>query len=262
MNPYTISLTKKIVNSLGDLLDTDSDDVFRFELTDKETNEKYEGYTENGNLQFALPGFDAEGEKTKTFSLKECLTGEQKEAGFVSSIPDGIDVHVSLNVEKEVASYEEKDNNVLLTSTTYTTKVSSVQIGNQSGDDAATVTNTLNLKTSVNIPVTKIADGIAAGSFAFGFKKIDNIDDVVNDPSNPTELKQANSLVSIATAEGATVKETGQLAESTKQKVEGTVSFDTEEYTAPGTYWYAIAEQNGVPKTLTAAWITMVPLIL
>lgn len=245
VNPYTISLTKKIVNSLGDLLDTDSDDVFRFELTDKETNEKYEGYTENGNLQFALPGFDAEGEKTKTFSLKECLTGEQKEAGFVSSIPDGIDVHVSLNVEKEVASYEEKDNNVLLTSTTYTTKVSSVQIGNQSGDDAATVTNTLNLKTSVNIPVTKIADGIAAGSFAFGFKKIDNIDDVVNDPSNPTELKQANSLVSIATAEGATVKETGQLAESTKQKVEGTVSFDTEEYTAPGTYWYAIAEQNG-----------------
>ena len=120
-----------------------------------------------------------------------------------------------------------------------------MQIGNQSGDDAATVTNTLNLKTSVNIPVTKIADGIAAGSFAFGFKKIDNIDDVVNDPSNPTELKQANSLVSIATAEGATVKETGQLAESTKQKVEGTVSFDTEEYTAPGTYWYAIAEQNG-----------------
>lgn len=61
VNPYTISLTKKIVNSLGDLLDTDSDDVFRFELTDKETNEKYEGYTENGNLQFALPGFDAEG---------------------------------------------------------------------------------------------------------------------------------------------------------------------------------------------------------
>ena len=66
----------------------------------------------------------------------------------MSSIPDGIDVHVSLNVKKEVASYKEKDNNVLLTSTTYTTTVNSVQIGNQSGDDAATVTNTLDLKTS------------------------------------------------------------------------------------------------------------------
>lgn len=43
------------------------------------------------------------------------------------------------------------------------------------------MTNTLNLKTSVNIPVTKIADGIAAGSFKFGFKKIDNIGEIVND---------------------------------------------------------------------------------
>lgn len=245
VNPYTVSLTKKIVNSLGNLLDIGSDDVFRFELTDKETNEIYEGYTENGDLKFILPGFSAEGPKEKTFSLKEILTNEQKDAGFVSSIPDGIDVHVSLNVKKEVASYKEKDNNVLLTSTTYTTTVNSVQIGNQSGDDAATVTNTLDLKTSVNIPVTKIADGIAPGNFAFGFKKIDNIDDAVNDPGDPTELKQANSLVSIAATEGATVKETGQLADSTNQKVEGTVSFDTEEYTAPGTYWYAIAEQNG-----------------
>ena len=52
VNPYTISLTKKIVNSLGDPLHIGPDDVFRFELTDKETNETYEGYTENGNLQF------------------------------------------------------------------------------------------------------------------------------------------------------------------------------------------------------------------
>ena len=246
VNPYTISLTKKIVNSLGDPLHIGPDDVFRFELTDKETNETYEGYTENGNLQFTLPGFDAEGVKEKTFSLKECLTDEQKEAGFVSSIPDGIDVLVNLSVKKEVARYKEKDNNVLLTSTTYTTEVSSVQIGNQSGDDAATVTNTLNLKTSVNIPVTKIADGIAAGSFKFGFKKIDNIGEVVNDLSNPTALKQANSLIGIATSGDATVKETKQLADSTKQVVEdNTVSFDTEEYTAPGTYWYAIAEQSG-----------------
>ncbi|WP_418911533.1 hypothetical protein, partial [Adlercreutzia sp.] len=65
VNPYTVSLTKKIVNSLGDLLDIGSDDVFRFELTDKETNETYEGYTENGDLKFILPGFSTEGPKKK-----------------------------------------------------------------------------------------------------------------------------------------------------------------------------------------------------
>ena len=65
VNPYTVSLTKKIVNSLGDLLDIGSDDVFRFELTDKETNETYEGYTENGDLKFILPGFSTEGPKEK-----------------------------------------------------------------------------------------------------------------------------------------------------------------------------------------------------
>lgn len=249
VNPYTISLTKKIVNSLGDLLDTDSDDVFRFELTDKETNEKYEGYTENGNLQFALPGFDAEGEKTKTFSLKECLTGEQKEAGFVSSIPDGIDVHVSLNVEKEVASYKEKDNNVLLTSTTYTTKVSSVQIGNQSGDDAATVTNTLNLKTSVNIPVTKIADGIAANTFTFGLKDVTaNIDSLVDQAGNKITLKNSVNLAEqalTASDETATIA----VADSTSEVVSGTdaktFKFNYAPTTAEETHWYVIAEQPG-----------------
>ena len=115
----------------------------------------------------------------------------------MSSIPDGIDVHVSLNVKKEVASYKEKDNNVLLTSTTYTTTVNSVQIGNQSGDDAATVTNTLDLKTSVNIPVTKIADGIAANTFTFGLKDVTaNIDSLVDQAGNKITLKNSVNRVS------------------------------------------------------------------
>lgn len=249
VNPYTISLTKKIVNSLGDLLDIGSDDVFRFELTDKETNETYEGYTENGNLQFTLPGFDAEGEKTKTFSLKECLTGEQKEAGFVSSIPDGIDVHVSLNVEKEVASYKEKDNNILLTSTTYTTEVSSVQIGNQSGDDAATVTNTLNLKASANIPVTKVADGIPAETFTFGLKDVtENIDSLVDQADGKITLKDSVKLAEQAlTSSDKTA--TIEVADSTTEKASGTNSdaftFDYAPTTPEETHWYAIAEQHG-----------------
>lgn len=249
VNPYTVSLTKKIVNSLGDLLDIGSDDVFRFELTDKETNETYEGYTENGDLKFILPGFSTEGPKEKTFSLKEILTNEQKDAGFVSSIPDGIDVHVSLNVKKEVASYKEKDNNVLLTSTTYTTTVSSVQIGNQSGDDAATVTNTLDLKTSVNIPVTKIADGIAANTFTFGLKDVTaNIDSLVDQAGNKITLKNSVNLAEqalTASDETATIA----VADSTSEVVSGTdaktFKFNYAPTTAEETHWYVIAEQPG-----------------
>lgn len=249
VNPYTISLTKKIVNSLGDPLHIGPDDVFRFELTDKETNETYEGYTENGNLQFTLPGFDAEGVKEKTFSLKECLTDKQKEAGFVSSIPDGIDVLVNLSVKKEVARYKEKDNNVLLTSTTYTTEVSSVQIGNQSGDDAATVTNTLNLKTSVNIPVTKIADGIAANTFTFGLKDVTaNIDSLVDQAGNKITLKNSVNLAEQALTdsdETATIA----VADSTSEVVSGTdaktFKFNYAPTTAEETHWYVIAEQPG-----------------
>lgn len=249
VNPYTVSLTKKIVNSLGDLLDIGSDDVFRFELTDKETNETYEGYTENGDLKFILPGFSTEGPKEKTFSLKEILTNEQKDAGFVSSIPDGIDVHVSLNVKKEVASYKEKDNNVLLTSTTYTTTVNSVQIGNQSGDDAATVTNTLDLKTSVNIPVTKIADGIAANTFTFGLKDVTaNIDSLVDQAGNKITLKNSVNLAEQALTdsdETATIA----VADSTSEVVSGTdaktFKFNYEPTTAEETHWYVIAEQPG-----------------
>ncbi|MEI3546908.1 MAG: FctA domain-containing protein [Adlercreutzia sp.] len=249
VNPYTVSLTKKIVNSLGDLLDIGSDDVFRFELTDKETNETYEGYTENGDLKFILPGFSTEGPKEKTFSLKEILTNEQKDAGFVSSIPDGIDVHVSLNVKKEVASYKEKDNNVLLTSTTYTTTVNSVQIGNQSGDDAATVTNTLDLKTSVNIPVTKIADGIAANTFTFGLKDVTaNIDSLVDQAGNKITLKNSVNLAEQALTdsdETATIA----VADSTSEVVSGTdaktFKFNYAPTTAEETHWYVIAEQPG-----------------
>lgn len=114
----------------------------------------------------------------------------------MSSIPDGIDVHVSLNVKKEVASYKRKGQQRSPDfPRPYTTTVNSVQIGNQSGDDAATVTNTLDLKTSVNIPVTKIADGIAANTFTFGLKDVTaNIDSLVDQAGNKITLKNSVNL--------------------------------------------------------------------
>ena len=97
---------------------------------------------------------------TKEFTLKETDS-----RGLVSSIPGdaGVAVEVELTVETSSVTYGN------MTTTTYTTTVSSVKIGGQSSDYAATVTNTLNLKASVNIPVTKVADGIpAANTFTFG----------------------------------------------------------------------------------------------
>ena len=173
----------------------------------------------------------------------------RKTRGFVSSITRRYRCSCSLNVKKEVASYKEKDNNVLLTSTTYTTTVNSVQIGNQSGDDAATVTNTLDLKTSVNIPVTKIADGIAANTFTFGLKDVTaNIDSLVDQAGNKITLKNSVNLAEQALTdsdETATIA----VADSTSEVVSGTdaktFKFNYAPTTAEETHWYVIAEQPG-----------------
>lgn len=242
VNPYLLSFDKELLNNVSDGKLDLKEGEFAFTLqeidpkTEKEIGKEYKA-TNTAKGKVIFEGLDGVKSSTsKTFKLKEILTQDQKDKGYTSSLGDGKEVEVVLNVTQDKATIGS------VTTVRYITTVGSVSID---GTNSRKITNTLSLKTSENIPVTKIADGIARGSFAFGFKKIDNIDDVVNDPSNPTALKQANSLVSIATAEGATVKETGQLADSTDQAVEGAVSFDTEEYTQPGTYWYAIAEQNG-----------------
>ena len=237
VNSYTLSLTKKVISGItGEALTLVEGDKYTFTLTDG-TNTYTAVSNEKGEINFTnLPGLEASTTVpiTKTFTLKETDA-----KGLDSSIPEeGISVDVKLNVKSSSVTYGN------MTTTTYTTTPSDVTIYGQSGNNAKTVTNTLNLRAKESIPVTKIADGIAGGSFAFGFKKIDNIDDVVNDPGNPTELKRANSLLGIATAEGAIVKPIEWQPDEPSTRKTGVVSF-TEEYTTPGTYWYAIAEQNG-----------------
>lgn len=250
--PYNLKLKKKIVNSLNDEVKPEPNE-FEFTLTEMlEGGKTGNSYTatndKDGQIEFKdLPGFDTPGEKIVTYKLTEKeLTDDQKNDGFEpNNLHKGIEITVKLNVVKTEVTHANSSSN--RTFETYTTKDAKVvEIGGQKVEDIeAVVTNTLNLKAKESVSVTKVADGIAAGSFAFRFKKIDNIGEVVNDQSNPTALKQANSLVSIAAAEGAIVKPIEWQSDEPSTRKTGVVSFDTEEYTTPGTYWYAIAEQNG-----------------
>lgn len=241
VNGYNLTLNKKLITNLsGDEGVALTPGEFKFELSyqeDGETKTCPAANDEDGNVEFkGLPGSKVDG-STVIYTLKEILSPEQTAAGYESPIPEeGWDVVVTQKVTQEVHDISQTRETI------YTTEVAGVVINGKTTD---TVTNTLNLKAKESVSVTKVADGIAVGSFAIRFKKIDNIGEVVNDPSKPTALKQANSLVSIAAAEGAIVKPIEWQSDEPSTRKTGVVSFDTEEYTAPGTYWYAIAEQNG-----------------
>ena len=236
VNNYTLGLTKKVLNGItGEVLPLSADDRFTFTLTDENGKTYTAVSNEKGQINFTnLSGLKASA--TKKFTLKETDT-----KGLSSSVPQaGIKVEVQLNVENSSVTYGN------MTTTTYTTTVSSVKI-----DDVATstVTNTLNLKTSANIPVTKIADGIAANTFTFGLKDVTaNIDSLVDQAGNKITLKNSVNLAEqalTASDEAATIA----VADSTSEVVSGTdaktFKFNYAPTTAEETHWYVIAEQPG-----------------
>lgn len=236
VNNYTLGLTKKVLNGItGEVLPLSADDRFTFTLTDENGNTYTAVSNEKGQINFTnLPGLKVPA--TKKFTLKETDT-----KGLSSSVPQaGIKVEVQLNVESSSVTYGN------MTTTTYTTTVSSVKI-----DDVATttVTNTLNLKTSANIPVTKIADGIAANTFIFGLKDVTkNIDSLVDQAGDKITLRNSANLAEqalTASDETATIA----VADSTSEVVSGTdaetFKFNYAPTTAEETHWYVIAEQPG-----------------
>lgn len=236
VNNYTLGLTKKVLNGItGEVLSLSADDRFTFTLTDENGNTYTTVSNEKGQINFTnLPGLKTPA--TKKFTLKETDT-----KGLSSSVPQaGIKVEVQLNVESSSVTYGN------MTTTTYTTTVSSVKI-----DDVATstVTNTLNLKTSATIPVTKIAEGIPAEAFTFGLKDVtESIDSLVDQADNKITLRDSTNLAEQAlTASDKTA--TIAVADSTAEAVSGTdaetFKFDYAPTTAEETHWYAIAEQPG-----------------
>lgn len=238
VNNYTLGLTKEVISGITKkpLALTDGD-MFTFTLTDKEDSGTYTAVSnEKGEINFTnLPGL--EDSATKEFTLKETDS-----RGLVSSIPGdaGVAVEVELTVETSSVTYGN------MTTTTYTTTVSSVKIG---GETTSTVTNTLNLKASVNIPVTKVADGIPAETFTFGLKDVtENINSLVDQADGKITLKDSVKLAEQAlTSSDKTA--TIEVADSTTEKASGTNSdaftFDYAPTTPEETHWYAIAEQHG-----------------
>lgn len=238
VNNYTLGLTKEVISGITKkpLALTDGD-RFTFTLTDKEDGSTYTAVSnEKGEINFTnLPGL--EDSATKEFTLKETDS-----RGLVSSIPGdaGVAVEVELTVETSSVTYGN------MTTTTYTTTVSSVKIG---GETTSTVTNTLNLEASVNIPVTKVADGIPAETFTFGLKDVtENIDSLVDQADGKITLKDSVKLAEQAlTSSDKTA--TIEVADSTTEKASGTNSdaftFDYAPTTPEETHWYAIAEQPG-----------------
>lgn len=238
VNNYTLGLTKEVISGITKkpLALTDGD-RFTFTLTDKEDGSTYTAVSnEKGEINFTnLPGL--EDSATKEFTLKETDS-----RGLVSSIPGdaGVAVEVELTVETSSVTYGN------MTTTTYTTAVSSVKIG---GETTSTVTNTLNLEASVNIPVTKVADGIPAETFTFGLKDVtENIDSLVDQADGKITLKDSVKLAEQAlTSSDKTA--TIEVADSTTEKASGTNSdaftFDYAPTTPEETHWYAIAEQPG-----------------
>ena len=238
VNNYTLGLTKEVISGITKkpLALTDGD-RFTFTLTDKEDGSTYTAVSnEKGEINFTnLPGL--EDSATKEFTLKETDS-----RGLVSSIPGdaGVAVEVELTVETSSVTYGN------MTTTTYTTTVSSVKIG---GETTSTVTNTLNLKASVNIPVTKVADGIPAETFTFGLKDVtENIDSLVDQADGKITLKDSVKLAEQALASSDKTA-TIEVADSTTEKASGTNSdvftFDCAPTTPEETHWYAIAEQHG-----------------
>lgn len=245
VDSYSLVLGKKLVNSINtDQGITLSPGEFSFELTgqDRDGNTIHRSATNdaNGNIVFtSLPGSKESG--CVEYTLTETISDVQQAAGYISPIPaQGWRVKVDQNVAvttHNIASTKE---------TIYRTEVTGISIN---GKTTSTVTNTLNLKASVNIPVTKVADGIPAETFTFGLKDVtENIDSLVDQADGKIMLKDSVKLAEQALASSDKTA-TIEVADSTTEKASGTNSdaftFDYAPTTPEETHWYAIAEQHG-----------------
>lgn len=238
VNSYSLSFAKELVSGVtGDKIEL-KEDEFKFILSDG-TNSYTATNRADGTVVFeGLPGQKTPG--SKQFTLTEELTGSQKEAGYTSPIGKGVPVTVQLAVASNRVTVG------AVTTTKYTTTVSSVQIDNQSGDDAATVTNTLNLKVNENIPVKKIVQGINEGSFEFVLNDVtNNINDLVDVDAGTVK---ANRNIA-AEARKGTDKITYNFEELSNQNKAFEFTYMTKEDVKP--HWYAIAENPGTQEDVS-----------
>lgn len=165
INGYTLSFNKEVVSGItGKKLSLQEGETFSFVLTDKATGDSYKASSnEKGKIKFTnLSGLKDSGEKTFTLT-------EEKKDGYTSSIGEGAEVKVQLNVEKSSVTYGS------LTTTTYTTNVvpGSIKINGTATD---TVTNVATPKGSWKFQADKFFYGIGApGDCSFTMQEIERV---------------------------------------------------------------------------------------
>lgn len=243
---YNLTLNKKLITNLsGDKGIDLSPGEFEFELSYEEDGKIKTCSATNdgdGNIEFeGLPGSKVDGNKV-TYNLKENLSNKQVEAGYESPIPEdkGWDVVVTQKVSCEVHSIPPT------TETIYTTEAAEIVINDEA---TKTVTNTLNLNTSANIPVTKVAEGIGAGTFTFGLKDITgSIGNLVDFSDDKVVLKENTDLAAQALTspnKTATITVEDSTTGTASTTDEGSFTFGYVPQATEETHWYAIAEQPG-----------------
>lgn len=257
--PDSLVLQKQIVNSLDSNKEIgEKDDKGNYHFSENERfsftlyNDKNEEIgkatsDENGRIVFGnifkLTASDFVGNNTKVSKTLSLTLKEEPKEGYDSS-KSSWTIEVALQGTKVESNFLTAGDS-LHKSTVYDTKVTSVKVD---GKETNTVTNTLILKTSEQIEVTKIAKGIPGeNTFSFNLKKIDNINSVVDNVDDPKTLNE--DLASL-TSDNPTV-ESVEMEDSTTKQEQGTATFDLGEFVEPGTHWYAIAEAKGETKDIS-----------
>lgn len=231
VNSYSLSFTKELVSGVtGGKLEL-KEGEFKFVLSDG-INSYTATNRADGTVVFeGLPGQKTGGDKR--FTLTEELTASQKEAGYTSPIGNGVDVTVQLAVASNRVTVG------AVTTTKYTTTVSSVQIV---GTGTDTVTNTLNLKASARIPVKKVVQGINEGSFEFVLNDVtNNITDLIDVDASTVKPDQD---IAVAARTGST-KVAYTFEELANQEKAFEFTYKPETKDDLKSYWYAIAENPG-----------------
>lgn len=176
--------------------------------------------------------------ETKTFYLEE----EQTSGQITSSIPNGATVTVNLACTKQTATIGSVKTDV------FNTEVKSAEIVDNSGSQGDTIVNTIHPKTEVEIPVTKVSDGIATEKFTFGLK---DVTDLVAETNGKVAMKDPAVSVAAKALENSDQTVSFEVADSrlSKQTVNSEnsfkLSYEPKKQSEIKTYWYAIAEKRG-----------------
>lgn len=226
VNPYKLSITKKIVNATDNSNVDLKGESFAFKLRDKNGNVVAAAHNdEGGKVSFDIEDDTLKQEEVtheRTFTLVENLTEGQKAAGYQEIAP--IQVTVTLTVSMS----ETKKPLMATTTKVYTPVVESVTFGN---NGKAEVINKIDPQTSISLPFEKTIDGINGGTFNFELTEMQlaaNADPSSMSPSQLEAKPESKSTASlVVNSENLPVK--GQFERDYKQE-------------DVGTHWYLLNE--------------------